>query len=207
MRTAVISDIHGNWDGLQVALIDIESRNIDRIICLGDLVEGGEHDDAVVEFVKSNNITTVQGNLDEINDCKLKPDNQNWLHQLPDIIFENDVIFTHISPRLKIKNIDNNIEAWNVLSEVKFRLCFIGHNHFPALFGERHDAFGEACSYSVDYGQYHLDLTDRYIISFGAIGYPRGGGRFLRYGIFDSDKSVIEFIRLEGPLLPYGLCI
>src|SRR4028119_1301811 len=113
MRTAVISDIHGNWDGLQVALIDIESRNVDRIICLGDLVEGGEHDDAVVEFIKSNNITTVQGNHDEINDCQLKADNQNWLHQLPGIIVENDIVFTHISPRLKIKNIDNNIEAWN----------------------------------------------------------------------------------------------
>lgn len=75
MRIALISDIHGNWDGFEAVLRDIESRHVDKIICLGDLVEGGDRNDAVVEFIKNNNIATVRGNHDEINDCSLKQDN------------------------------------------------------------------------------------------------------------------------------------
>ncbi len=58
----------------------------------------------------------------------------------------------------------------------------------------------------MDCGSYDLNPRDRYIICFGAIGYPRGGGKFIRYGIFDSDENRVEFIKLKGTLLPYGLC-
>ncbi|WP_413172038.1 metallophosphoesterase family protein [Anabaena azotica] len=204
MKIAIISDIHGHWPGLEIVVQHIQSKDVDRIICLGDLVEGGEDNDFVVEFIKNKNILTVRGNHDENNDCQLQPDNQNWLSNLPETIIENGIMFTHISPRLNKRAIQDNIEAWNVLEEVKFRLVFIGHLHFPAMFGNRYDLFGEACPYNVDYGEIILDPTDRYIISFGAIGYARGGGKFIRYGIYDSVKNSVEFIKLEGELLPYG---
>ncbi|MCD8488905.1 MAG: metallophosphoesterase [Desertifilum sp.] len=207
MRIAIISDIHGNWEGLKVVLQDIKLQSIDKVVCLGDLVEGGEHNDAVVEFIRENNIATVQGNHDEFNDCQLKQDNQKWLKELPDLLIENNYIFTHISPRLKKCAISNSIEAWNVFDEVSFQVCFIGHIHFPALFGAQHDEFGEACSYFVDSGKFVLNTQDSYIVSFGAIGYSRGGGKFVRYGIFDAAENTVEFIKLEGPLLPYGLSI
>lgn len=206
MKTAIVSDIHGNWDGFNTVLEDIKSRQVDRIICLGDVVDGGEENDAVVNWLKANNITTVRGNHDENYNCPLEPENKKWLNQLPQEIVEESVIFTHISPRSKQKKIKNNIEAWNVFDETDYRLCFIGHIHFPALFGYESEDFREARDYKVDGGSYYLNPTDRYIISFGAIGYPRGGGQFIRYGIFDSDENRVEFIKLRGTLLPYGLC-
>lgn len=39
MRIAIISDIHGNLPALRAVLNDIESRAIDQIVCLGDLVD------------------------------------------------------------------------------------------------------------------------------------------------------------------------
>ena len=36
-RIAIISDIHGNLEALRTVLSDIKKRNIDRIICLGDI--------------------------------------------------------------------------------------------------------------------------------------------------------------------------
>lgn len=206
MKTAIVSDIHGNWDGFNTVLEDIKSRQVDRIICLGDVVDGGEENDAVVNWLKGNKITTVRGNHDENHDCPLERENKKWLNQLPTEIVEDAVIFTHISPRVKQTKIKNNIEAWNVFDETDYRLCFIGHIHFPALFGYENEDFGEAHSYRVDSGSYYLNPTDRYIICFGAIGYPRGGGKFIRYGIFDSDENRVEFIKLSGTLLPYGLC-
>lgn len=38
MRTAIISDIHGNLPGLELVLADVEAKNVGRILCLGDLV-------------------------------------------------------------------------------------------------------------------------------------------------------------------------
>lgn len=72
MRIAIISDIHGNLSALETVFQDIESRGIEQIICLGDLVDGGEYDQEVVDLIQARNIPCVRGNHDEYNDCKLK---------------------------------------------------------------------------------------------------------------------------------------
>ncbi|MCG8423490.1 MAG: metallophosphatase family protein [Proteobacteria bacterium] len=41
MRIALISDIHGNQVALDAVLRDIEQRNVDRIVCLGDVATLG----------------------------------------------------------------------------------------------------------------------------------------------------------------------
>ncbi len=218
MKTAILSDIHGNFAALKLVLDDIASRQVDRIICLGDLVDGGEENDAVVQEIRnrisdfdpdspglnSRGFYAVCGNHDETHNCALSQPNKHWLKQLPETLIESDIIFTHISPRPKKKAIKNGIEAWNVFDETTWRLSFIGHLHFPALFGEVNEDLCEAHSYSVDEGIYQLDPTDRYIICFGAVGYPRGGGKFIRYGIFDGVANTVEFIKLSGPLLQFG---
>ena len=38
MRYAIVSDIHGNLEALQAVLADIQTRHIDEIFCLGDVV-------------------------------------------------------------------------------------------------------------------------------------------------------------------------
>ena len=43
MRIAIISDIHGNLEALKTTLQDIERRNVDKIICLGDIIAKGVH--------------------------------------------------------------------------------------------------------------------------------------------------------------------
>ena len=72
---------------------------------------------------------------------------------------------------------------WNVFEESDFCLCFIGHLHYPALYGAACEHYADSRSYPVDAGFFPLNPTDRYIVSLGAIGHPRGGGRYLRYGI------------------------
>ena len=207
MRTAFISDIHGHWQGLEIVLRDIQTQQIDRIVCLGDMIDGGSQNNAVVDFIRAQQILSVQGNHDIVDDCELTVENQQWLKCLPQILVEDDVVYTHVSPHLKRQlSISNNIEAWNVFDDSNFRLCFIGHIHFPALFGEASEDFGEAHTYPVDCELHLLNPKDRYIISFGAVGYPRRGGKYIRYGIYDSVTSSVEFRRLEGELLPYGLC-
>ncbi len=65
MRIAIISDIHGNLEALKVTLKDIEKRNVDKIICLGDIIAKGVHPKECVELIKENCDVVLQGNCDE----------------------------------------------------------------------------------------------------------------------------------------------
>ena len=49
MRTALISDIHGNLEALEKVLEDIDRRGVDEIICLGDIVGYGPNPIECVE--------------------------------------------------------------------------------------------------------------------------------------------------------------
>ena len=51
MRTAIISDIHGNLEALRVVLDDIATRNADRIICLGDILGYGPDPVSCVDLI------------------------------------------------------------------------------------------------------------------------------------------------------------
>lgn len=64
MRIAVISDIHANLEALKTCLADIKKRNIDKIFCLGDIVEKGCHAEECVKLVRENCDVVVQGNCD-----------------------------------------------------------------------------------------------------------------------------------------------
>lgn len=204
MNIAIIADIHGNLPGLQLVLRDIDARGITSIICLGDLIDGGQHNDEVVALIRSLGITTTRGNHDLCHDMPLADEHQAWLAQLPDTVHLGDALYTHISPRAKCMPIRSSVEAWNVCEEVPFRRCFIGHLHYPALYGYAHTHACDAREHQVHAGVVQLDPQDRYIISVGAIGYPRNGGRFVRYGIYNADQQTVEFVALEGPLLPFG---
>ena len=67
MRTAILSDIHGNLEALKSVLEDLHTRNCDRIICLGDLVDGGFFNIEVIKLVQALKIPTIQGNHDALS--------------------------------------------------------------------------------------------------------------------------------------------
>ncbi len=64
MPTAVISDIHANAEALRAVLADIESRGIDRIVNLGDVVGYGPDPLEVVDLVAQRCAWTLMGNHD-----------------------------------------------------------------------------------------------------------------------------------------------
>ncbi len=62
---ALISDIHGHSMGLLAVLEDARAAGCDHILCLGDLVDGGDGDEEVVWYVRDHKIQAVRGNHDE----------------------------------------------------------------------------------------------------------------------------------------------
>ncbi|GAX88484.1 metallophosphoesterase family protein [Effusibacillus lacus] len=65
MRVAFLSDIHGNAVALEAVLADIQSKNVDRIVVLGDIAYRGPEPKRSVEMVKNLNTEVIKGNADE----------------------------------------------------------------------------------------------------------------------------------------------
>lgn len=64
MRIAIISDIHANLESLNATFKDIEKRNVDKIICLGDIIAKGVHPKECVQLIRKKCDVVLQGNCD-----------------------------------------------------------------------------------------------------------------------------------------------
>jgi len=204
MKTALISDIHGNYDGLLVVLEDIRQHQCDRILCLGDLVDGGPHGPEVVQFIQDHALPTVQGNHDEWPDTRLSWEARDYLRSLPEEIIEGGILFTHTSPRRKKDKIKDPIEAWNVFEESSYRRIFVGDIHIPLIFGQKCTEQVSATSYDIPYDhEFQFAPDDRYIVCVGAVGYSRDRYDIMRYAIYDHDRDTLLFRAVPGPILKF----
>lgn len=64
MKIAFFSDIHGNVTALKAAVDTLKSRDVDLVVCLGDLVHYGPMPSEVISFIQNSEIECVQGNCD-----------------------------------------------------------------------------------------------------------------------------------------------
>jgi putative phosphoesterase len=65
MRIAVISDIHGNCVALDAVLKDLQQVDVDRVVCLGDAVQGGAQPAEVIARLRDLACPVVLGNADD----------------------------------------------------------------------------------------------------------------------------------------------
>ena len=96
MKYAIISDIHGNIVALKEAMRLIEEENVEKIICLGDIVGIGTRSDECVKFLLNykDKLIAVRGNHEDrflfgipeyIHDGKHKMEEddiaqEKWIH-------------------------------------------------------------------------------------------------------------------------------
>jgi predicted phosphodiesterase len=64
MLQAVISDIHANLEALTAVLADIERRQIDQVLCLGDIVGYGPNPCECLDLVMQRCTWSLMGNHD-----------------------------------------------------------------------------------------------------------------------------------------------
>src|ERR1700759_3346730 len=98
MRIAVIADIHGNLPALEMVLADIERRDVDCTINLGDSVSGPLWPREVCELLMARGDLTIRGNhdrwvsgpdpmrmgaSDRYAHAQLNQDHRSWLAALP----------------------------------------------------------------------------------------------------------------------------
>jgi predicted phosphodiesterase len=63
-RLALISDQHGNDIALRAALEDVDRLEVEEIVCLGDVVQGGAQPAETIDRLAVHAVETVLGNAD-----------------------------------------------------------------------------------------------------------------------------------------------
>lgn len=206
MKTAILSDIHSNFDALAAVLEKIDSLQPDRIICLGDIVGYGAEPNECVEIIRRRSIPAVLGNhdqavagdlpADDFNDSakaavvwhrhRVSTDNAEFLRTLPLSIDEANALFVHGSPDHpeEFRYLLSHSDAAGSLPSFSQPVCFVGHTHRPVIFSER--------------GIEPMLYRDvRSIVNVGSVGQPRDGDRRGCFALFDSVQWTVELIRVE----------
>lgn len=209
MRLAIISDIHGNREGLSRTLEDIRSRGADEIICLGDIVGYGPDPEACLAMVRELKIPSLMGNHDaatydlevrstfsplaraamEWTSGRLDTNMTEYLRALPLVLERHGVTFVHAAPvePQEFNYIMDENDAADNFSGFSSPLCFIGHTHHPAIFCE------DLTSRRVSRGM-------RAIVNVGSVGQPRDGDQRACYGMFDTSSWTFEHVRVSYPV-------
>lgn len=206
MKYAIISDIHSNLEALQKALSIIDEKQIDEIICLGDVVGYGANPNECVDIVRSRCSAIVLGNHDAAaldtslahdfnaiarkavvwTSNALNDDSKQFLSSLPMVERKENILFVHSSPQSPEAwdYIIDSDDAFSAIRHFEEQICFIGHTHVPGIFSRG----GRAKT---------VDRDEQYIVNVGSIGQPRDGNPKLAFGVFDSELWEYELIRSE----------
>jgi diadenosine tetraphosphatase ApaH/serine/threonine PP2A family protein phosphatase len=161
MRYAILSDIHGNDEALSAVLKDIERVNeeygspMDQVWCLGDIVGYGPEPGECVRRIRSSCDICIPGNHDwaaigklDLADFsqgaaasarwtsnQLKPDEQRYLHLLPETTRVRDFTLAHGSPLNPIwEYLTTPAVAAANFSAFETIFCVVGHSHLPTIF-------------------------------------------------------------------------
>jgi putative phosphoesterase len=159
MRYAGISDIHGNLEALDAVLDDISQKDIDKILCCGDIAGYGANPNECVEKIIENDVICVKGNHDAASvgedsllrynslarealiwtRDELTDENKMFLRNNPMVHKEENILMVHGSlyhPQ-KFNYVFDEFEVKDLIVAGRkvsnWDICLIGHSHQPKV--------------------------------------------------------------------------
>lgn len=185
MKTAVISDIHGNYPALRAVLDDVDKRNIKQLLCLGDICGYYCMVNQCIDEIRDRNIITLMGNheyylLNHVT-CNSKTvkicidyqkeiitdQNRKWISELPEEYDTEKASFRHGGWH---DAIEERIECFDFgfVNEYSKQYFFSGHTHIQQI-------------------QKEQEIT---YCNPGSVGQPRDHDPRAAYAIFDPDGDI-----------------
>ncbi|TET34971.1 MAG: metallophosphoesterase [Planctomycetota bacterium] len=212
MRYAILSDIHGNGDALDAVLEELEKENVDKYVCLGDVVGYGAEPQRCIEVIREKSEATVAGNHDFATIEKtnieffnayakeatywtrrnLSDDDKEFLVNLPLVVDVDEFTIVHgtlYSPAL-FDYIQTTFDAYLSLQVLKKQICFLGHSHVPITF-----FMSDAITYSME-PKIELQDGTKVLVNVGSVGQPRDDNPKAAYAVYDSEENTIEVKRV-----------
>lgn len=210
-RIAVISDIHSNIYALEVILQDIQKRrNIDEIICLGDIVGYYPFPNECIELIREECSISMLGNHDagvigdepsfyfnptaytmiQWTQDNIHAENKKWLTTLPrrKTIERDDcsIYLVHGSPFKTFDYMDTySDKKWKTMLEEAFEITktnvlMVGHTHVP----------------------FKAKIKKHNFLNPGSVGQPRNGKPGAYYSIVNTNPYSAAMIHLKYDYKP-----
>jgi predicted phosphodiesterase len=215
----VIAGINGNREALSAALAALQSRGVQRIVCLGDVVGYNADPDECVELVRSRCAVAIAGKHDLIGlgrlgfgGCStnaefslrrtrraLSPASISYLAGLPaHHVLENGAVLVHGGVRdvQQYMVSPRLIQENAVLLREDFpgaRLCFFGHSHEQKIYRVRADETEELPYQSCS----ALEREALHFVNPGSVDASRKRAEKLaECAILDTGAMTLEFLRM-----------
>lgn len=213
MLYAILGDIHSNFDALEAVLEAIKGDRVDDILCVGDIVGYGAEPGSCIKSVQGMTGTIVAGNHDygavdktdleyfnpEAKEAvlwttrQLSQEESQYLSSLPLIVEKDNMTLVHGSlhiPEL-FAYIRTFYDAELCFRELKNEICFVGHSHVPVAIVR------DSTIRAVGDPEVSLQEIPKAIINVGSVGQPRDRNPKACYVLYDTEKKLVKFKRVE----------
>lgn len=192
MEIAFISDVHSNKIALNAVLSDIESKQVDTLICLGDTVGYNTWPSECLETVQNQCDIVLQGNHDrnvssepidkwdnnmayeglKYSAQELTQSQKDWLNSLPPvqhISFDGiEFVLAHSHPTVEDKYVyPSDFARMNPIVDDSIDCVVLGHTHI----------------------QHSMELSDIQVVNPGSVGQPRDDTNNAKYATFDTETE------------------
>lgn len=216
MRYGIFSDTHANLGALEAVLREFDRENVDELVCIGDTVGYGPQPEECCEKIRKLTRHTILGNHDaavsgrmdysyyydaarealDLHSSLVSAESMEWLKSLPYSAQDDGTHFCHGSPLdleqfeyiFTVDQASTCIPIWEDLGQI----TFIGHSHLCKAY-----ALGRERVYEVITKDFEVHPEFRYIVSVGSVGQPRDHDPRASYTIYDTDRGLFEFKRVE----------
>jgi predicted phosphodiesterase len=216
---ALLADIHANLPALETVLDFLESKNINQVLVLGDIVGYGKEPNACIEILKAQtNFLILKGNHDHALATgnfeqgfsrtaqaalqwsldKVSSDNKKWLLELPPMIRHKNWLALHGAPvdptffnaYVYEMTYEDNLDE---LQNKEIPICFHGHTHIMGVYGRI------GLNYDKHYIDEKIELKQftHALICPGSVGIPRVKPLdAAQFAIYDKELKQVQFISL-----------
>ncbi len=218
MRYGILSDVHSNLEALEVVLAHLKAQAVDGYAFLGDAVGYGANPNEVCDLLRplvdmavlGNHDAAVSGRMEYADyyeaarhaldwaTSQLSAANLDWLKQMSFKVKTNEMEISHGSPispeafdyLFTAEQVIDILDNYGELAPV----TFIGHSHLTIAFEIKPDQVAPIMAAEIQ-----IKPDAKYIITVGSVGQPRDRDPRSCCGIFDTEKRVFNYHRLEYP--------
>lgn len=213
MKFAILADIHGNWEALQVVLEDTKAQKCTHYACLGDVVGYNANPKECLDVIRGMGMPCVKGNHDEYCSAEsaldgfnpaaaeavmwtrkqLTEDDRNWLRDLKymKMVTSFSLVHATLDAPQRWGYVFNKLDAAASFTYQNTAVCFFGHTHVPVAFVK--DTVVRGGTYS----KFKVEPGKKYFVNVGSIGQPRDNNPKAAYVVYDMDEGTIEIRRLD----------
>ncbi len=215
MKYGILADIHSNLEALLSVLGALEEKDVDELICLGDIVGYGADPSECLRIADERCGAAVCGNHDyavsddeilqrfnpearaaaEWTRGQLGEGEKGLLKGLELKKSFDSFLIVHSTPLFPgewgyIYTVEDAASNFGGFDE---SLCFIGHSHVPAVFSfYEQDSRCRLLREPVVF----ISPGMKYIINPGSVGQPRDGNPHAAFAVYDTGKREVELCRV-----------